>query len=770
MSDWKSEQTIRVHATADPFRPYPHQTAAWDAMNRHFATKSEGMLVIPTGGGKTAVAARWLLANKVKQGCRVLWFAHRRSLLRQAASTFDRAASLAQKDTLSRIVLSSEDGKWSGVAPSHDIVFSSVQSAALPNNFGFLAQMKAQSPKGLVIVVDEAHHAAAPSYRKVLSHLLELGCPLLGLSATPIRMDQADDKRLWNLFKHIIYTVDKRELINQGILSHPHIETIETKCEFEREFTEEDTQHLDRFGELGQRVLQTIASHSGRNAQIVEHYKRNRLKYDKTIVFAVDTFHAKTLAAEFAAQEIPADYVDYMRSDNDDVTNAYSRTDSPMVITNVEMLTEGVDLPRTKTVFIVRPTRSEALLTQMIGRALRGPAAGGTAEAHLVTFVDTWKNFSPLDAEYVVNTGEVVDVDPERRLPYELEMVAPELIMEAYKLVRSNVRGSFEGMYECLPECWYTWEAEYAEDIQRRHVLVFSNQVDGFSALLSHYGAPASIPAEISEDRARSMIRTFWGDCQDPLPSWIDVRELLEAKRDGVEVKHYTFREKDAFNPRKIAEDFWTKDLGERSKLAELEKIFAEDAVCRYVYRNDVAAFREDVQRELDQKAGLPEPPPPEVIHAIPAQLRAWPVGSAGHDLTALYRDVTEVPQHFPKGIPKVSDLVYMARPSKTNFGFFRYSDAKIQIHPELNSPDVPRFVMEFLVYHEVLHADMPSSGHDRNFRERERRFQPSEMAAAEAREHGLTPSETPDGWRCLADQFLDTLHLPSMHRQKAKM
>jgi hypothetical protein len=74
-----------------------------------------------------------------------------------------------------------------------------------------------------------------------------------------------------------------------------------------------------------------------------------------------------------------------------------------------------------------------------------------------------------------------------------------------------------------------------------------------------------------------------------------------------------------------------------------------------------------------------------------------------------------------------------------------------------LNSPDVPRFVLEFLVYHEALHADMPNSGHDRSFRDRERRFVPSEKAAAEAIERGFTPGQTNAAWFALAEQFLDT-------------
>lgn len=61
------------------------------------------------------------------------------------------------------------------------------------------------------------------------------------------------------------------------------------------------------------------------------------------------------------------------------------------VLINVNILTEGIDLPQTKTVFLTRPTVSTILMTQMIGRSLRGEKAGGTKEAYVVSFIDDWQ-------------------------------------------------------------------------------------------------------------------------------------------------------------------------------------------------------------------------------------------------------------------------------------------------------------------------------------------------------------------------------------------
>ena len=55
------------------------------------------------------------------------------------------------------------------------------------------------------------------------------------------------------------------------------------------------------------------------------------------------------------------------------------------------ILTEGADFPKAHTVFLTRPTVSKILMTQMVGRALRGPAAGGTVDAYVVSFIDDWQ-------------------------------------------------------------------------------------------------------------------------------------------------------------------------------------------------------------------------------------------------------------------------------------------------------------------------------------------------------------------------------------------
>lgn len=754
----KPIRRVSTAYTADNFQPYPHQTQAWDRMTQHYASNQAGMLVVPTGGGKTAIAARWLLKERIKEGWRVLWFAQMDTLLWQAAATFDKAAGISGlPEYFERAVINSKAASWSNVANTCHVALASIATAGRENRWDFIENFIHQADNKVFVVVDEAHHAASPVYLRVLLNLKNRGLPLLGLSATPTRMDDNERKHLWNLFRDPIFEIRKTELIQRNILATPIPKNVPTKITFDDALSTADLTHLQNFGDIAQEVLDRVKLSSARNKLIVDHYLKHADEYGKTLVFAIDTVHAETLRSEFASRGVSVDAIDSTRPNSRAVLEAYRTKAEPKVLVNVMMLTEGVDAPCTKTAFLTRPTKSEVLLQQMIGRALRGPVAGGNDTAYLVTFVDTWKHFDVLDAEFVVERGDAPPLETKHVLPTSIVVIEQELIRELYQLVRSNVRGEFLTTYQCLPAAWLSWDFEYENDIQRRHVLIFENQDEGFRTMNESLTAD-QIPDELTEDFAKSTVRRFFSDVPDPLPKWFDVMQWMQAKKKGTTITRYTFEEKRAFDPRTVAKAIWDEELGERAKLTRLQGIFDGNEVCKFIYRNDFATFREDVQRSLDSFSVNPVAAAPTSIVVEPKRLQRWPEGHAGYDLPKVWRDICERAQHFPRGEPPISDIEFGSQRITSWFGLFRYSDKRILINPVLNSPDVPRFVMEFLVYHEALHADMPSAGHDRNFRERERRFVPSPEAAQEAEALGRKPFGGEGGWRALADQFLDTL------------
>ena len=763
--NWDPDIRLKLTERLPSVSPRDHQLAAWDRMTAHYLNegKNAGLIVVPTGGGKTVLAAHWLLEHHVREGGRVLWLAHRRSLLRQAFHTFRRLGNVAfPRTTLNLIALSAEDARWSAVSAEHDVVFSSMQTAILEGNDGFVHEFYEGARKGLFVVVDEAHHAPAPSYARLLGKLKKWRCPLVGLTATPVRSDEADQKRLSAIFdQKVVYQITRRELTERGILAAPVFETVKTRVNLEKDFTPDDYKHLERFGEIGPQVLHRLSRNAHRNALIVDQYLQKRDTYGPTIVFAADTLHAATLAEEFQKKGVDADYVDYSRKNAQEIIERYQRDKKPDVLVNVEMLTEGFDAPHTRSVFIARPTRSEGLLAQMVGRALRGRQSGGNDRAYLVTFLDTWEQFNVLDAEYVLCEGEEVAAPAAVAADRHVVVIPLELVLEAYRLLQSNVRGQLVGVYQCLPHGWYTWVEAFEDDQQRRAVMVFANQVEGFEALLAVYPDAQAIPANMDEDLARDLVRKYFVDAPDPLPRWADVKALLDAKRKGSDVHSYTFEEKREFDPASIAKDVVDRNMTMQNEQAHLQAIWASKPACRSVYREDFQAFLEDVSRE---KIALITPAKPDVAPEIEKIVpkdppRAWPADELGYSLVALRESVLRVKRHFPNGSPIVGDLKWSKRANRSLWGFFRYEDKSITINSVLSSPDVPLFVLEFLMFHEMLHADMPSAGHNRDFRLRERAYSPSAEALEDAGKRGIKPgpNASADFWRVRADMFFET-------------
>lgn len=765
---WNPDVHLKLAAGPTGVKLRDHQLAASDRLSTYFkdvrSSGKAGLVVVPTGGGKTMLAAHWLLKHHVANGGRVLWLAHRRSLLRQAFTTFRRIANVAhpQRPAVNLIAISSAFARWSNVSADHDVVFASMQTAVLEANAGFIAQMHEDSPGGLFVVLDEAHHAPAPRSYELLKRLKSWGCPLLGLTATPVRQDDDDQRRLSALFdSQVVFQVTRRELTERGILAAPCFETVKTNVAMEREFTAADHAHLARFGELAPTVLSRLAKNASRNRLIVEHYLKKQVTYGPTIVFAADTLHASTLASEFKKRGVDADYVDYSRADAQDVILRYQEQKKPDVLVNVEMLTEGFDAPHTRTVFIARPTRSEGLLAQMVGRALRGKQSNGNETAHLVTFLDTWEQFDVLDAEYVL--ADPVDVEvvvPDSPIAQRVT-IPPELVREAYHLVQSNVRGQLVGVFQCVPHGWYAWEEAFEDDLQRRSVMVFDSQHEPLAALLASFPTPESVPDEVAEDLARDLVRQFFADVPDPLPRWADVKALLDAKRKGCVLHHYTFEERAAFDPRTLAKEIVDRNLSALGQREHVQALWDAQPACRAVYRDDARAFVDDVTRELNDLLSPAKPSPePEVVRIVPtAPPKAWPAGEPGYALDALRDRVLDVKKNFPAGAPTAGDLRWSTRATARTWGFYRYSDRSITLNCVLNSPDVPRFVAEFVMFHELLHAEMPSAGHNRDFRQRERAFCPSDEATADAASRGIRPGPNagPDYWRVRADMFLDT-------------
>jgi len=408
---------IKVKLKSNPKQLYEHQIEALGLLKeieQHDSFKS--ILVIPTGGGKTLTACWWLLNGALNQKKKVLWLAHRQLLLEQAYKTFELNAYadvMTHQWGFNYRIISGAHQSTKLVEKTDDLLIVSKDSLA--------KRVKSldrwlKGEKELYVVVDEAHHASAPTYEKILTHLQNKvpHLKLLGLTATPFRTDA---RHLSQVFPDdIAYKVDLTDLIKRGILSLPHFEECQTDLMLE--LTKEEKQKLELEDWIPKDVAIKMAKHKMRNAAIVKQYDYK--KYGQTILFAINRIHALVLKSLFEKSGVKCGVIisretddvlemKHFSQENEAVIKAYEKNQIQVLI-NVNMLTEGVDLPQTQSVFLTRPTTSSALMTQMIGRALRGSKAGGTDEAYIVSFIDDWQ-----DKIKWVNAENLIDEQKELR-------------------------------------------------------------------------------------------------------------------------------------------------------------------------------------------------------------------------------------------------------------------------------------------------------------------------------------------------------------------
>lgn len=356
----------------DPRRPHSYQLEAWDRLGAHLAESEStgifrGLLVMPTGSGKTYTAARWLLESVVGRGDKVLWLAHRTELLNQAAASFAALAGFAPSQERLRVrLVSREHCSTTQIDPADHILLCSISSLARRPD---IARMLLDD-EGRFVVIDEAHHAPMKSYRELIESLASrTRGRLLGLTATPTRTVERERPLLTKLFGgRVLHDVPIKDLIERKILARPIPVRVETGADVEQGVTEADLDHMTQFSELSEDWLDRIAHLAARNRVIVEHYLEHRTSYGKTLIFAVNVAHAALLTEELRSHGVWAEYVASYRPDGTERDDAQviakfretsSGGDSLEVLVNVQILTEGVDLPAVQTVFLTRPTSSE---------------------------------------------------------------------------------------------------------------------------------------------------------------------------------------------------------------------------------------------------------------------------------------------------------------------------------------------------------------------------------------------------------------------------
>lgn len=316
-----------------------HQQEALDALqamrDRH---ETIALLYHATGTGKTVTA----VMDAKRCGGRTLFLAHTQELVNQAADTF---GTLWPEVTVGRYMESIKE-------PEAHVVCGSVQSVAL-----HLEDFREDAFSYLI--VDEAHHAAADTYQKILAYFHPAFT--LGLTATPERTD--DNRAILDIFKNTAHKLDIQTAVEIGELVPIRCIRIHTNIDLTRV----------RFNSVQYNIrdLESKIYVPERNRLIVDtwlQYVRDK----RTVVFCASVRHAEQIAELFRQAGVPAAAVSggMKPAERREFQDRFVRREI-LVLCACDLLNEGWDCPEIEVLFMARPTMSRVLYTQQLGRGMR---------------------------------------------------------------------------------------------------------------------------------------------------------------------------------------------------------------------------------------------------------------------------------------------------------------------------------------------------------------------------------------------------------------
>jgi ATP-dependent helicase IRC3 len=324
-------------------RPYQEQ-AIQNILERREAGVQKQLASLFTGGGKTVIFAN--LPEHMPKGSQEIVIAHTEELVEQAAE------KIAKWNPHLSIAVDMANRKADG---REDVIVASVQSLSARNG----ARLEKYDPARVCwLVVDEAHHAVAGSYRTVIDHfMVNPFTTLTGFTATPNR---ADGLAMGSVFEEIVFQYGMLDGISDGWLSDVHGFMLKTGA---------DISHLNNRDFNNDEKLTKAINTVNRNEALVKGWIQY-LWPRQTIFFTQNIQHAIDLEAAFKRQGLQAAAVWGSDPDRRKKLEAYRRGDLQILI-NAQLLIEGFDMWQVEAVVPATPIKSQGRLIQMVGRGTR---------------------------------------------------------------------------------------------------------------------------------------------------------------------------------------------------------------------------------------------------------------------------------------------------------------------------------------------------------------------------------------------------------------
>jgi superfamily II DNA or RNA helicase len=431
-------------------RPRPHQQEILDDLAAERARGHvRNLVVAATGTGKTIAAAFDYARLRRQWGTASLLFvAHRREILEQSLAMFRGVLGEGAFGELLHAGESPKSGRH---------VFASIQSLSS-------ARLERMAPEAYdVVIVDEFHHAAAPTYERLLGHVRPR--VLVGLTATP---ERADGQSILGYFDGRIATELRLwKALDQGLLSPfqyfgvagPDLSGVKWV--------------RGRYDVEALRRVYTAHDWIARHAVREVREKVSDVEGMRALAFCVDVAHAELMAAKFCEAGIRAVAVSG-RSGSDARRQALEqlRAGELQIVFSVDLFNEGVDLPDVDTLLFLRPTESAPLFLQQLGRGLRVRADKECCT--VLDFIGNAHRKFRFDARFrgiVGGTRKSLVRDIERGFPKLPSGCAIKLDRVAREAVLANVRSSLAAGYAGLAQDLQAMAAEREEPVRLRELL-----------------------------------------------------------------------------------------------------------------------------------------------------------------------------------------------------------------------------------------------------------------------------------------------------------
>lgn len=349
--------------------------------------KGSGLVSMATGLGKTVVFSH------IKRKGRVLVLSHRDELVRQPIKYYDCKCGIEKAEETSH---------------GEEVVLASVQS--------LIRRLDKFSPYDFdTIITDEAHHAAAESYKRIYSYFK----PRLhiGFTATPNRGDKI---RLDDVFEKIIFERNLKWGIKQGFLTD--VNCLRVKVSYSLANVKK------RMGDFVPTDLDKAINTEPANVQVAEIYKK--YARGQTIIFTASVSHAENISKLIPCSAV----VSGKSGDRSEIIKKYLDKEIKCLV-NCMVFTEGTDLPLIETVIIARPTKNPSLYAQMVGRGLR-KAEG----KNFLTLIDC-VGVSDID---ICTAPSLMGIDADEVPPYKRGQIEGML---------TDMESTVDSLVDC-PENW----------------------------------------------------------------------------------------------------------------------------------------------------------------------------------------------------------------------------------------------------------------------------------------------------------------------------